>query len=142
MPDEAVGLVKRFEGFRAAVYRDAVGLPTIGYGHVVRPGETFDGPIGEDEAEGLLRRDLGIAARAVLRLTGVALADGQYGALVSFTFNVGSGNYQSSTLRMKLNRGDYAGAAGEFWKWRRAGGRILRGLVRRRAAEAALFRAG
>ncbi len=135
---EAVDLIKRFEGFHASVYLCPAGLPTVGYGHVVRRGETFD-TLSEDDGEELLRRDLAIAKRAVLKLTRVPLEDGQYGALVSFTFNVGSGNYQSSTLRMKLNRGDYDGAAGEFWKWRRAGGRILQGLVRRRAAEKALF---
>ncbi len=137
---EAIDLIKRFEGFRPSVYLCPAGLPTVGYGHVVRRGEVFD-TLTEDNGEELLRRDLAIAKRAVLRLTRVPLEDGQYGALVSFTFNVGSGNYQSSTLRMKLNRGDYLGAAGEFWKWRRARGRALPGLVKRRAAEKALFMA-
>ena len=62
-----------------------------------------------------------------------------YSALCSFIFNVGSGNFQRSTMRMKLNRGDYYGASAEFPKWRKAGGRILKGLVKRRIVERELF---
>ena len=68
-----------------------------------------------------------------------ALTENQFSALVSFTFNLGAGALQRSTLRMKLNRGEVQGAADEFPKWLIAGGRILAGLVRRRAAERALF---
>jgi lysozyme len=63
----------------------------------------------------------------------------EFSSLCSFIYNVGSGNFQSSTMRMKLNRLDYGGAADEFPKWRKSAGRILPGLVRRRAAEKALF---
>ena len=71
----------------------------------------------------------------VSRLIQVPLTENQFGALISFTYNVGSGNLKASTLRQKLNRGDFDGASLEFPKWRRAGGKILRGLVRRRIAE-------
>jgi len=95
--------------------------------------------ISEDEGEVLLARMLTHTERAVRRLIAVPLTDGQFSALVSFTYNLGSGNLQRSTLRMKANRGDMRGAGDEFPKWRRAGGRILRGLVRRRAAERTLW---
>lgn len=92
--------------------------------------------IGEDEAEGLLRRDVGIAERSVLRFISVPLTDGQFDALVSFAFNVGAGGLQRSTLRRKVNREEHALVPAEFLKWVWAGGRKLRGLVRRREAEA------
>ena len=77
----------------------------------------------------------------VFKVRLMLISDNQFSALVSFTFNVGAGALQRSTLRMKLNRGEYQNAAGEFPKWRMAGGRVLAGLVRRRAAERALFMA-
>ena len=95
--------------------------------------------ISEAEAEALLIRDLENSEGWVSRLIKTALTENQYSALVSFTFNVGAGALQRSTLRMKLNRGEFQGAADEFPKWRIAGGRILAGLVRRRAAERILF---
>ena len=96
-------------------------------------------PITEAEAEALLIRDLESSEGWVSRLIKTALTENQYSALVSFTLNVGAGALQRSTLRMKLNRGEFQGAADEFPKWRIAGGRILAGLVRRRAAERILF---
>ena len=95
--------------------------------------------ISETEAEALLVRDLESSEGWVRRLIKTALTKNQYSALTSFTFNVGAGALQRSTLRMKLNRGEYQGAADEFPKWRMAGGRILAGLVRCRAVERALF---
>ena len=138
---EAINIVKHFEGFCSRIYICPAGHPTIGFGHVVRAGERFI-EIDLERGEELLRRDLATAKRAVGRLIRVPLDDGKFGALASFTFNLGSGRLQSSTLRMKLNRGDLAGAANEFPKWRRANGRILAGLVKRRAAERALFLRG
>ena len=96
-------------------------------------------PISETEAEALLLRDLETSEGWVSRLIKTALTENQYSALTSFTFNLGAGALQRSTLRMKLNRGEFQNAADEFPKWRMAGGRILAGLVRRRAAERALF---
>ena len=88
---DGVDLIKRFEGFSPVIYICPAGWPTIGYGHVVRDGERdrFANEIGEDEAEELLRRDVGVAERAVLRLISVPLIDGQFDALVSFTYNLG-----------------------------------------------------
>ncbi len=140
--DDGLALIKRFEGFSPTIYICPGGWPTIGYGHVVREGERerFASGIGEDEAEDLLRRDVGVAERAVLRLITVPLTDGQFDALVSFTFNLGSGALQRSTLRRKVNREEHALVPAEFRRWVWAGGRKLKGLVRRREAEARLYR--
>ncbi|MFZ5585010.1 MAG: lysozyme [Thermodesulfobacteriota bacterium] len=137
-----VDLVKRSEGFSATPYTCPAGHPTIGYGHRIKPGEVFREPIGEAQAEELLRADLAQAAAAVERLVGVPLDDGQFAALASFVFNLGAGNLAQSTLLKKLNAGDYAGAAEEFGRWVKSGGQTLPGLVARRAAEAALFKGG
>lgn len=135
--DEGLDLIKHYEGLHLTAYLDAVGVPTIGYGHTrtAKLGQKID----SNTAEALLRSDLREAERAVLRLIKVPLTDGQFDALVSFTFNLGSGALQRSTLRAKINRGDYDGASSEFRKWVFAGGKKLRGLERRRMAEVDLF---
>ena len=116
---------------------------TVGYGSTTGsdggPVDPDMEPITEVHADDLLGRDLEASERWVDSLVKKPLSEIQFSVLVSFTFNVGAGEFQRSTLRMKLNRGEYLGAADEFPKWRRAGGRILAGLVRRRAAEKALF---
>ncbi len=99
---EGPDLIKRFEGFRSTVYICPAGYPTIGYGHLVRDHETFE-TISQEEAEALLRINVESAERAVLRLTKVPLTDGQFDALVSFTYNLGSEALQCSTLRRKVN---------------------------------------
>jgi lysozyme len=139
VPEEAVELIKSFEGFSPTVYRCVGGYDTIGYGHLVKDRAAFPHPITKEEALLLLRCDINKAARAVLRLIPVPLTDGQYGALVSFTFNLGGGALQRSTMRMMLFRGEYDNAAAEFRKWVWAGGKKQKGLVRRRAAEQAMF---
>ncbi len=132
-------IIKHFEGFSSDPYLCPADVPTIGYGATYG----FDHkritmghcPISLEEGEALLAQELQSVERSVRRLIRVALTQNQFDALVSFTFNLGSGRLQSSTLRSKLNRGDYEGAADEFPKWRKAGGRVLAGLVRRRAEE-------
>ena len=94
--------------------------------------------IGEEQAEELLHRAAGIAERAVLRLIAAALTAGQFDALVSFAFNVGAGGLQRSMLHRKVNREEHALVPAELLKWVWAGGRKLKGLVRRREAEAVL----
>jgi lysozyme len=137
-------LIKGFEGFSPTVYICPAGYPTIGYGHVVKPHEqeAFASGIATEQAETLLRQDVQIAERAVLRLIAVPLTDGQFDAMVSFTFNLGAGALQRSTLRRRINHGDHAAVPAEFRKWIWAGGRKLEGLVRRREAEANLYRMG
>lgn len=136
-----IDFIKRFEGLSPTVYICPAGYPTIGYGHVVKPQEReqFASGITTEQAESLLRQDVQTAERAVLRLITVPLTDGQFDALVSFTFNLGAGALQRSTLRRKINRGEHVAALGEFRKWVWAGGRKLEGLVRRREAEASLY---
>jgi lysozyme len=142
--DEGLALIERFEGFSPTIYTCPGGWPTIGYGHVVLEAERdrFANGIGEDEAEELLRRDVGVAERAVLRLISVPLTDGQFDALASFVFNVGAAGLQRSTLRRKVNRGEHGAVPAEFRKWVWAGRRKLKGLARRREAEARLYRLG
>ncbi len=138
LSERGVDLIKGFEGLRLQAYRDPAGVWTIGYGHTggdVRPGMT----ISPARAEELLRHDTGWAQDAVRRSVKVPLTQGQFDALTSFTYNLGAGALASSTLVKKLNTGDYAGAQKEFGRWVHAGGEVLLGLVRRRAAEAKLF---
>ena len=131
-------LIKRFEGFSPTIYVCPAGWPTIGYGHVVRDHERkeFEHGIDEGIGEDLLRQDVEVAERSVLRLIHVPLDDGRFDALTSFTFNLGSGALQRSTLRRKVNREDHGAVPPEFLRWVWAGGRKLRGLQRRRRAEA------
>ena len=141
--ERGIEMVKSFEGLALRPDVCAGGVNSVGYGATrSSTGGPIDldmEPITEAEAEALLIRDLESSEGWVSRLIKTALTENQYSALTSFTFNVGAGALQRSTLRMKLNRSEYQGAADEFPKWRIAGGRILAGLVRRRAAERALF---
>ncbi len=138
---EGLDLIKRFEGFSPTIYICPAGYPTIGYGHVVREDERdrFAEGIDEQEAETLLQRDVRWAERGVLRLINVPLTDGQFDALVSFTFNLGTGALQRSTLRRKVNREEHEQVPREFMRWVWADGRRLQGLIKRRAAEAANY---
>ncbi|WP_442786292.1 lysozyme [Leptothoe sp. PORK10 BA2] len=132
-----IGLIKSFEGLRLKAYQDAVGVWTIGYGTTrgVKPGQE----ITEAQAEALIKNDLARFEQDVNQAVRVPINDNQFAALVSFTYNVGSGAMRSSTLLRKLNNRDITGAADEFPRWNRAGGRVLAGLTRRRNAERALF---
>lgn len=138
---ETVELIKRWEGLRLGAYRDLVGVLTIGYGHT-GPDVEEGMRITEQEAETLLRADLRRFERAVEDMVEVELTDGQFGALVSLAFNIGATRLRDSTLIKLLNEGDYEGAKGEFIKWRRAGGKVVEGLQRRREAEVALWGRG
>lgn len=138
--------IKMHEGFRADVYLDQAGKPTIGYGHLIRAGESFPAAITEARARELLAADLGSAEAAVNALVTVRITQAQFDALVSFVFNVGTEAFRTSTLRRLLNAGDYAGAADQFKRWNkvRIGGQIVasEGLSNRRADEAAQFTQG
>jgi lysozyme len=151
--EAGVSIIRHFEGLvdgdpntpGLEPYICPAGLPTIGYGAIYgldgsRVGSDHRA-ITEEEAESLLKRDLRRTEHAVARLVRYPLTLNQFSALVSICFNIGSGNFQTSVFRMHLNRGDYHGCANNFWQWRRSGGVIQRGLVRRRAAEKELFNA-
>jgi len=140
--DAGINIIKTFEGFEKRPYKCSAGVTTIGFGTTRINGRpvTMDmEPINYEEAEELLRLDLEQSEKTVSKLMRVQLDSNEFSALCSLCYNIGSGNLQSSTLRSKLNRDDRIGAADEFPKWRRAGGRILAGLVRRRAIERELF---
>lgn len=136
-----LALIKQFEGFMAEPYLCPGGYWTIGYGHVIQNPKDYPYSLTRDEALELLAKDVIIAERAVLRLITVPLNTGQFDALVSFTFNLGAGALQRSTLRRKINREDHVDAPAEFRKWVWAGGRKLNGLVKRRKAEALAYQA-
>lgn len=143
VPQSAIDLAKQFEGLSLKAYHDPVGFPTQGYGRLLSREAWADlsqwPDIDEVTAEAWLIEDLERAATSVARLITVPLTDNQQAALIDFAFNLGAGNLQISSLRAKLNRGEYAEAADEFPKWVYAGGVKLVGLVRRRATERELF---
>jgi lysozyme len=136
-------LIMSFESFSPTVYICPAGKPTIGYGHRVLKGEIFNGPITKAQALDLLALDLAVAELDIGGLVKVPLNQFQFDALVCLAFNIGLGNFDSSTLLKKLNAGDYMGAADEFPRWDKAHVKgvltQVKGLTRRRAAERALF---
>lgn len=147
MPQAAIALAKRFEGFervpkndpgRAHAYICPAGFWTIGYGHLC---DQQHPPITEAEAEAYLARDLQTALAATLRHCPVLATEpeGRLAAIVDFTFNLGGGRLQTSTLRRRLNQRDWAAAATELRRWVYGGGKVLPGLVARRKAEVALI---
>lgn len=137
--DAGVALVEKHEGFRAQVYKDGAGYPTIGYGHRLTPGESFPNGVTLEQATELLKKDLQTAETAVNTLVKTPLSQSQFDALVDFTYNVGAGNLEASTLLAELNKGDYSAVPGEFVKWVYAGGKIQPGLVARRQDEAKMW---
>jgi len=135
--DEGIALIRYFEGCRLDAYLCPAGVWTIGYGHTkgVKEGETID----QEAAEAFLIEDLEEFEGYVTEMVEVPLSQSQFDALVSWTFNLGPGNLERSTLLAKLNQGEYTDVPFEIKRWTRAGGVILPGLVKRRDAEAALF---
>lgn len=155
--DKAIAVIKHHEGVRQKPYRCPARLWTVGVGHVLYPEqgklkiEDRDNvPLrpedfrvfSMEEVDAILRSDLNRFERGVERFCPVALSQGQFDALVSFSFNVGLGTLQRSTLRQKVLRGDMEGAAEEFLKYTIAGGKVLKGLVNRRNDERAMFLSG
>jgi lysozyme len=132
-----LNLIKEFEDCKLRAYLDAVQVLTIGYGHTkgVKRGQT----ITQKEADRLLAEDVAEFEEGVNDAVKVPLTQNQFDALVVFSFNVGTGALKRSTLLKKLNAKNYVGAADELLKWNKAGGKVLRGLTRRRQAERKLF---
>lgn len=141
----AAALCRRFEGLSLKPYICPAGYPTIGYGTVYKPGgikvTMQDEPITKETAEEWLMHELQHTyAAGVMRLCpGLIANERAFNATVDFTYNLGVGRLQTSTLRRKLNECDWDGAKDELKKWVRGGGRVLPGLVKRRDAEAALL---
>lgn len=151
---EAIEGIKKDEGVRTKPYRCPALLWTVGVGHVIDPNhirvpfnerkniplpQEWDRVLSMAEVDAILAADLATFERGVLRLCPGGLTQGRFDALVSFSFNVGLGNLQRSTIRMKHNRGDFEGAAEAFMAWTKAGGKELPGLVKRRKHERALY---
>ena len=134
----AVNLIAKWEGFEPEAYRDVVGVWTIGFGHTkdVKEGDK----ISYFDAVSLLRKEVSYFARGVALNVTVPLTQNMFDALTSFAYNLGLGNLKRSTLLRKLNREDYEGAAREFKRWNKAGGKVYRGLTSRRLEEEELFR--
>lgn len=130
-------LTEQFEGLSLQAYKDVAGVWTNGYGNT--HGVVPDTAITLQQAKNDLASNIEGAEYVVNRVVTVPLTQNQFDALVDFVFNLGSGNFQSSTLLRLLNAGNYAGASVEFPKWNHAGGSVVAGLTRRRIAEQALF---
>ena len=140
-------LIQHFEGClekhgdRYHAYKCPAGVLTIGWGHTNHHGRKFDATTRwtMEHCNQAFYEDMAGFEMAVRRLVTVPLEQYQFDALVSFTYNCGEGNLQKSTLLKKVNAQDFAGAAKEFAKWNKGGGKVLPGLTRRRASEALLF---
>jgi lysozyme len=134
---KGLALTERFEGCKLQAYRDATGIWTIGYGHTyqVTPGMICT----QEQAEDWLAQDVQFAVDFVNRRVEVPLTQGEFDALVDFTFNVGVGNFENSTLLRMLNAGQFKGAAAQFERWDKAGGKVLSDLLQRRKVEEAEF---
>ena len=134
---EGLALIKKFEGCELEAYQDAVGVWTIGYGHIkgVKEGMT----ITKEQAEEMLLEELVEYENYVLEAVNHQLDQCMFDALVSWTYNLGPSNLNASTMLKVLNAGDYDGVPEQIKRWNKAGGKVITGLVRRREAEALLF---
>ncbi len=132
-----IGLIKKWEGCRTDAYKCPAGVWTIGYGHTATAKP--DMMISHLDAEDLLREDLVRFEQAVASLVKVPLTQNQFDALVSFTYNVGTGAFRKSTLLVRVNAKHYNKASQQFRRWVTANGKELPGLVKRREEEEALF---
>jgi lysozyme len=136
-------LVRRYEGLRLKPYLCPAGKPTIGYGHTGAEVRLGSPPISVGFAEMLMEEDITKFARAALKLSPIlATEDEKLCAVADFCFNLGTGRYKASTLKRKVDAGEWDDAADELSKWVWGGGRKLPGLVARRAAEARLMIGG
>lgn len=129
-----ISMISKHEGTETKPYKDVVGVLTVCNGHTgpdIIPGKTYS----KQECDALLKKDISVHSEGLLKCTNVPLNQNQYDAFVSFTFNVGVGAYCKSTLVKKLNAGDYVGACNELSKWDKSGGKVYRGLTKRREEE-------
>ena len=136
-------IIKHYEGWSSSVYLCPAGRWTQGWGSTWdnrgNPITSKNSDIDEVTGESYLRREISHVEKAIGRLIKAELTQNMFDAVCSFCYNCGTGAFQRSTMRMKLNRGDYIGASNEFKRWCRGGGRILKGLVLRRVKEKELF---
>jgi lysozyme len=150
--ENGLELLKQWEGFKSKVYKDSAGLPTIGVGHLLTKVEQASGNIviegvpvpyanglTDQQVVDLLSQDVQPAEQAVTNGVTVALDQNQFDALVSFTFNTGTGAFSSSTLLKVLNQGQYEQVPDQLRRWNKAGGQVVQGLVNRRENEIKLW---
>jgi len=154
MSENGLELLKEWEGFKLRMYKDSAGLPTIGVGHLITKSEQASGQITiegvavayangltDQQVLDLLSQDVKPAEQAVTNGVKVALNQNQFDALVSFTFNVGNGAFNGSTLLKVLNQGNYSQVPDQLRRWNKAGGQVVQGLVNRRQNEINLWNA-
>jgi lysozyme len=138
-----LNLIKHYEGYRSKPYLCPANRWTVGYGHLIGDGlnlpDNWNRHFSVEEINELLKRDLVKFEQGVLRYITVPLNQYQFDSLVSFSFNLGLGTLQRSTVRQKMNRGNIAGAITSLLKYNKAGGKVLRGLDLRRKDEAVLL---
>jgi len=154
---ECINMIAHHEGMRFKPYRCPALLWTVGVGHVIDPNHIkvpfderktlpiptgWDRTLSQSEVDDILATDLASFERGVLRLCPSGLTQSRFDSLVSFSFNVGLGNLQRSTIRMKHNRGEFGEAAEAFMQWTKAGGKELPCLVKRRKDEMNLYLSG
>lgn len=141
--DKAIKMIRHHEGVRVKPYQDAIGLWTVGVGHLIGDGKTlpdeWNRTLTMGEVDEILRKDLARFEAGVERLCPTGLTQPRFDALVSISFNFGLGNLQRSSIRMKHNRGEFEDAADSFLLYNKAGGKIFKGLVNRRNDERALY---
>ena len=138
--NKGIELIKQFEGCRLKAYQDSVGVWTIGYGHTESVKEGME--ISQHQADIMLGSDLVKYANYINEYVTVSLNPNQFDALTSWVYNLGPGNLKSSTMLKVLNEGSYDDVPFQIKRWNKAGGKVLKGLVRRREAEAELFATG
>ena len=147
LSEKGIDLIKEFEGFRSAPYKDAVGIPTIGYGNTYyldgRKVSMSDKPLSKQEAHDLklaiTNRDFVPKVRKLLENSKVPVTQEMFDALVSLAYNIGTGAFERSSVLRHLVNGDKKAAADAILMWNKAGGKVLAGLTRRRQAERELF---
>lgn len=142
--ENGLNLIKKYEGLSLEPYLCPAGIPTIGYGSTYYEDGTrvsmSDSKITEEFAEELLKYNINkVYSNAVNRYVAVEINQNQFDALVSFAYNLGTGNLRNSTLLKKINAKDFDGASMEFFRWNKSGGKVLKGLTKRREEESKLF---
>jgi len=142
LSSKGLDFIKSWEKYRAEVYLDEGDLGTIGYGHLIRPGENFSAGVDPARALSILRIDAADAESCVNTTVRITIAQEHFDALTSLCFNIGCGNFRGSTLLRKLNAVDVTGASEQFLVWNKVGGQISAGLVVRRKMEQKIFDTG
>lgn len=133
--------IQRHEGYSSTVYKDSAGFPTIGYGHLIKPGEDFSNGVTQEQALQILAQDTKTAVDNVNNKVSASLSQTQFDALVDFTFNLGGDNFGKSILLANINSGKTV-VIKNFTDWNHADGQVVPGLTKRRTDEFNLFTKG